>query len=172
MVMPIDGCRYKFEKLTSDILPTYYKALQAARLSAVDARIFEGHKSASRKLLGSLNRDKDFPGCYVFYEDGTARYVGISRTVVRRLTQRLSSGSAFSASLAYASAKEAHPIDGNPDTRMKDLEFAKVFNKMQDRLRSMRVTSIEMEDDPVTMYLFEVYAAMKLDTEWNHFRTH
>jgi hypothetical protein len=46
------------------------------------------------------------------------------------------------------------------------------FENKQRCLRSCKVAFIEIEDD-LSMYLFEVYAAMKLGTgRWNTFATH
>jgi hypothetical protein len=169
--VPIDGCPYTFEKLAAEVLPKHFASLLAAKDTAHDASVFAAHKSATRKLLSELALKKDIPGCYVFYDGEKPMYVGTSRAVVSRLTQHLSSGSANSATLAYGLAKKDRPMKGNPDTRMADPEFDGVFTAHRDQLRSMRVAFVQISD-PVTMYLFEVYAAMKLDTRWNHFRTH
>ena len=58
------------------------------------------------------------------------------------------------------------------DQAMKDEQFRAVFFSAQERLRQMRVAFIEITND-LELYLFEVFAAMRLDTDtWNTFRTH
>lgn len=170
--MPIDDCPCTFEKLASEVLPAHFTRLDEARKSARDARVFDGHKSATRELLSLLNLTDDFPGCYVFYDGETPVYVGISRTVVKRLSQHLNQDSHYSASLVYKMASEDYPHEMKRDQAMKDEQFRRVFFDVQERLRSMRVAYIEIDND-LEMYLFEVYAAMQLDTAtWNTFRTH
>lgn len=47
-----------------------------------------------------------------------------------------------------------------------------VFFQVQKRLRAMNIAFIPIEND-LELYVFEVYAAMALDTgTWNTFRTH
>ena len=58
------------------------------------------------------------------------------------------------------------------DQAMKDDQFRKTFLSVKARLHKMAVAFIDIEND-LEQYLFEVYAAMKLDTgKWNTFRTH
>lgn len=169
--MPIDSCPYRFEELASKALPKHYDELVTTKDTAFDASIFTAHRSATKRLLGQLGRKEDFPGCYVMYEDDKAMYVGRSKHVVRRLTQHLSSSSPNSATLAFKLAKEERGAKGNPDRLMENPAFKSIFDAKQRRLRAMRVAFVPIAD-PVTLYVFEVYAAMKLDAEWNHFHTH
>jgi hypothetical protein len=114
----------------------------------------------------------DFPGCYVFIDGARAVYVGISRTVLKRLVQHLNFDSHYSASLIYRMATEDYPHEMKRDQAMKDDQFRNVFFSVQGRLRNMKVAFIEISDD-LELYLFEVFASMKLNTEtWNTFRTH
>jgi hypothetical protein len=58
------------------------------------------------------------------------------------------------------------------DQAMKDDQFRAAFFTVRSRLREMTVAFNEIDND-LALYLFEVYAAMKLDTHtWNTFRTH
>ncbi len=58
------------------------------------------------------------------------------------------------------------------DQAMKDEQFKAVFLSAQGRLRQMRVAFVEINND-LELYVFEVFASMKLDTyTWNTFRTH
>ena len=170
--MPIDNCRYSFKQLTETVLPKHYKALELAMKGPIAADVLVGHKRVSRKLLQALNREADFPGCYVFIHRGEPEYVGISRGVLKRLVQHLNYDSHYSASLVYRMATEDYPHEMKRDQAMKDEQFKAAFLSAQDRLRGMTVAWVEIQND-LELYLFEVFAAMRLNTEtWNTFRTH
>jgi hypothetical protein len=58
------------------------------------------------------------------------------------------------------------------DQAMRDERFRAVFLAARGRLCGMAVAFVEVEND-LELYLFEVYAAMRLGTgTWNTFRTH
>ena len=105
-------------------------------------------------------------------------YVGISRCVVSRLRQHCNGTSHFSATLAYSVAKrklsqsrgKIHGV--TRDAAMKDAAVREAFDAARQLLRDGSVTFIEVAN-AVELHLFEVYAALELDTgEWNTFRTH
>ena len=99
-------------------------------------------------------------------------YVGISRGVIKRLIQHLNYDSHYSASLVYRMAREEYPHEMKRDQAMKDNQFKKAFLSVKERLHKMAIAFVEI-DNALEQYLFEVYAAMKLDTsKWNTFRTH
>ena len=138
----------------------------------MDATDLVGFKSPTKELLSRLKRTTDFPGCYVFIDGSTPIYVGISRGVIKRLVQHLNYDSHYSASLIYRMASEDYPHEMKRDQAMKDEQFKAVFFTAQGRLRQMKVAFIEINND-LELYLFEVFASMKLDTDtWNTFRTH
>lgn len=139
-----------------------------APMSTVD---FVGFRSATRTALGRVDKPTDFPGCYVFLRAGTAIYVGISRGVVNRIIQHINSDTHYSASLVYRMACNEHPHKMRRDEAMKHDQFRTAFFSVQNRLREMSVAFIEIHND-LELYLFEVYAAMKLHTVLNTFRTH
>lgn len=170
--MPIDNCRYSYEQLTKTVLPKHYKALELAMKSPTVATALVGPKSVTRGLLQTLGREADFPGCYVFIHRGKPEYVGISRGVLKRLVQHLNYESHYSASLVYRMATEDYPHEMKRDQAMKDEQFKAAFLSAQDRLRQMTIAWVQIDND-LELYLFEVFAAMKLHTEtWNTFRTH
>jgi hypothetical protein len=162
--MPIDNCPFDFETLASIILPKHFARLLEAMRSPIPAEQFVGFKSATREALSGLGRSVDFPGCYVFLDAGKAVYVGISRGVVKRLVQHLNHDSHYSASLVYRMATDEFPHEMKRDQAMKDEQFRSVFLAAQNRLREMSVVFVEIDND-LELYLFEVYAAMKLDTD-------
>jgi predicted GIY-YIG superfamily endonuclease len=171
-MMPIDGCRFSFEELTQNILPQYFSRLEEAICNPLAAECLIGFKTTTRKALERTGKHRDFAGCYVFLDAGKPLYVGISRSVIKRLIQHLNYDSHYSASLVYRMACEEYPHEMKRDQAMKDDQFKKTFLSVKARLHKMAVAFIEIEND-LEQYLFEVYAAMKLDTgKWNTFRTH
>jgi len=170
--MPIDNCPHTFQVLATEVLPGYFASLQAAITQPFPASTLSNMKSASRAALLTVGRQSDFPGCYVFIDGTTPIYVGISRTVIRRLVQHLSTDTHFSASLVYRMASEDYPHEMKRDQAMKDEQFRRIFFQAQGRLQAMRFAFIEIPND-LELYTFEVYVAMSLDTDtWNTFRTH
>jgi hypothetical protein len=170
--MPIDNCTHTFEALASTVLPSHLEKLEAALKNPMPASTFVGFKSASKVALSKVGRSTDFPGCYVFSDQGKPVYVGISRGVVKRLVQHLNFESHYTASLAYKMASEDFPHEMKRDQAMKDDQFREVFLSAQGRLRQMTVAFVEINND-LELYVFEVFASMKLDTgTWNTFRTH
>ncbi len=170
--MAIDNCVYNFDELANLVLPQHFSRLEEAIRSPFVAERFVGFKSVTREALRRVERSIDFPGCYVFLDLGIPVYVGISRGVIKRLIQHLNYDSHYSASLVYRMTSEEYPHEMKRDQAMKDNQFRAAFFAVQSRLRQMTVAFIEIEND-LELYLFEVYAAMKLDTDkWNTFRTH
>lgn len=170
--MAINDCSHTFGQLAESVLPSHLDKLLFSLKTPLPAATFVGFKSASRDALAKVNRSTDFPGCYVFSDQGTPVYVGISRGVVKRLVQHLNYESHFTASLVYKMATEDYPHAMKRDQAMKDDQFRAVFLSAQGRLRQTTVAFVEITND-LEMYLFEVFAAMHFDTKtWNTFRTH
>lgn len=170
--MAIDDCKHSFEHLAAQVLPAHFQRLEEAIKSPRMAQDFVGYGSATRALLGKVGHDKDFPGCYVFLDNGAPVYVGISRGVVKRLVQHLNSKSHFTASLVYRMAFHEFTHEMKREQAMQDDKFRWEFFSAQSRLQKTSVAYVEIEND-LELYTFEVYASMKLDTaNWNTFRTH
>ena len=170
--MPIDNCQHSFEVLTETVLPAHFARLEQAIQQAIPATRFAGPRSATRQALAAADRTSDFPGCYVFISEGKPMYVGISRSVINRLTQHLNQVSHYSASLVYRMSSDDYPHEMKRDQAMKDDKFKEVFLTNQQKLQGMRVAFVEIPND-LELYVFEVYASMKLNTEkGNTFRTH
>lgn len=170
--MPIDNCTHTFEDLSEKVLPEYFSKLEEFIKNPITASEIVGYKSATKEALSKVGKEVDFPGCYVFIDAGKPVYVGISRGLVKRLTQHLNYDSHYSASLVYKMASEEYPHEMKRDQAMKDEQFREVFFTKQEQLQNMTIAYIEIQND-LELYLFEVYASMKLDTDtWNTFRTH
>lgn len=170
--MPIDNCTHTFDELASTVLPAYLERLKDALRSPMPASTFVGFKTATPEVLAKVQRTTDFPGCYVFLDVDRPVYVGISRTVVKRLLQHLNFETHSAASLVYKMANGDFPHEMKRDQAMKDDQFREVFLTAQGRLRDMSVAFVQIDND-LELYLFEVMASMHLDTDtWNTFRTH
>lgn len=145
--MPIDNCVHDFQELADSVLPLHFSRLEDALRAPLPAEHLVGFKSATRKALARVERFADFPGCYVFLDAGKPVYIGISRSVVKRLVQHLNFDSHYSASLVYRMASEEYPHEMKRDQAMKDDQFRAVFFAVQSRLREMTVAFIEIDND-------------------------
>lgn len=169
--MAIDGCPHSFRVLVAKILPGHMKVLRRAMGSPYTARIFKKPGCGVKGILKVVGREKDAPGLYVVLENRKPIYVGISRSVVARLRQHLTGRTHFDASLVYAMARKKWNGKGHRGDLMKRRAFRTAFAAAQGRLSNCKVAFVEITD-PVTLYIFEVYAAIELNCAWNTFRTH
>lgn len=170
--MPIDKCIYTYREMANNVLPGHFARLEESLKRPLLAETFTKSKTASKALLSEVNRTRDFSGCYAFLDGDKPIYVGISRTVVKRIVQHVNSDTHFSASLVYRMAFADFTHEMKREQAMKDEQFRSIFFLAQSRLRQMKVAFIQIDND-LELYLFEVYAAMSLDTStWNTFRTH
>jgi len=117
-------------------------------------------------------------GVYVFYENDKALYVGRSNRLKKRLQEhgRLSSthnSAPFAFNLAKEKMQRAKEIP--PYVRRKELEHAPGFDyaffEAKNRVAEMKIRVMQI-DDQVTQALFEIYAALALNTPYNDFSTH
>jgi len=117
-------------------------------------------------------------GVYVFSEGDKAIYVGRSNRMKQRLKEHSQRGSdRYSATLAFKIAKQeyfsSHRVkkrETNEQLKESPI-FCKKFDAAKDRIAKARIRFIEIEDQ-VEQTIFEVYAALALDTELNDFGTH
>ena len=117
-------------------------------------------------------------GVYVFLEKGKPMYVGRTDDMKGRIQRhsRPSSGHG-SATFAFLIAKKAAggkgiDLDVSREVLEKDPAFVPLFNKAKERVRTMPVKVIRI-DDAILQTLFEVYAAVALETtEYNSFVNH
>jgi len=127
--------------------------------------------------------EKILRGIYVFYENGTAIYVGRSRNITQRFRQhQQQSSDHHSATFAFLIAKMDAAKAGvnlqnksgkniTRDELQKYPPFKQYFSDAKRRVAMMKVQVIGI-DDPVEQTLFEVYAALKLKTKYNTWDTH
>ncbi len=175
--MPVDACTSTFADLAAVVMPGYMAHLRKAMAAPHQLADFSTPGVGMRSILKRLKRGSDFAGCYVIMQEGRPMYVGISRCVVSRLRQHCNGTSHFSATLAYSVAKRKLSSVGKThgvtrDAAMKDEDVREAFDAARQLLRDGTVAFIEIAN-AVELHLFEVYAAIELDTgEWNTFRTH
>ena len=174
--MTIDQCTHSFDELSRDVLPNYLARLRAKFVNPIPMSIFAQPGKGVRSSCRVLGLTGDFSGCYVLLENGKPFYVGISRTVLKRLQQHTKGKTHFDASLAYKVASaDWVSCDQRKMTRTKRMEetcFSPVFRGAQESIRCQTVSFVEIPN-PLELYLFEPYCAMELDTcPWNSFRTH
>ncbi len=119
-------------------------------------------------------------GLYAFYENNKPIYVGISgqnRMKTRIQEHSRPSSNSNTAPFAFNIARndaEKNTIDtsGNREILEKKTEFVKYFSSAKERVSKMQVRVVEI-NDPNLRALFEIYAAMVLNTtEYNSFETH
>ena len=142
-----------------------------SRLPVYLSRLLESPFLTSSDLASVPKR-----GIYVFYEDGTPIYVGRSNTMRIRLQShgRASSGheSATFAFLLAKSHPECPPLGKLSRANLQaHPEFAPLYARCKQRIAAMRIRVVEIEDQ-VDQTLFEVYAALALQTPYNHWHTH
>lgn len=172
MPKPIDNCKTSFQELATNILPSHFARLKENMKSPFPASWIREKNVGKATLLQRIGRKNDFSGCYVFIEQGTPLYVGISRSVINRLFQHLTSNNHFSGSLSYYLAKRQRDPGSTRQQNMSDLEFSSLFKASQGRLEQCYIAVVEIENS-VELYVFEVYASMELATgEFNTFQTH
>lgn len=125
----------------------------------------------NNKLNNKSKRLDEIKGLYVFGElnqDDIVEpiYVGISRTVLRRLYQHTWGKLHNETSFSYLKAKHFSKYDGI----RKDLP-GELLREQQEKIKNYYLIVIpEMND--YDLYFMEVYIAGKLKTKWNSFKTH
>jgi hypothetical protein len=169
----MDRTTYTFVQLATEVLPAHMERLRIAMAAPHDMDLFAERGRGARGNLHLLGREKDFHAAYVFLENGTAQYVGITRKLVSRLMDHVRGTDHYTATLAYSMAKKATGHTRRRSEAMNDASFMEAFVKAKEHLKSLQVAFVEIEDD-LALYVFEVYASMELQTtgKWNSFRTH
>lgn len=122
------------------------------------------------KKDGKAKKENELKGLYVFAEEVDGQYmpiyVGISRTVFRRLYQHAFGKKHNETSFCYLKAKH---LSGHKTSR-RQLDWA-LIEMQQRKLHDYAVVVIPEPND-YDLYFMEVYIAGKLKTKWNSFKTH
>lgn len=168
----INDCQHSFEELAWSVLPSHMRRLTRALTELKPTSMFAQVKVGPATVARQCGLASDFSGCYVLVDGDRPIYVGISRKVLSRLRQHVRGQTHFDASFAYAIAQRREPTPGGRDAAMATPKFREAFDQAKEYLRSLSVAFIPIEN-PLELYVFEVYASMSLGThEWNTFRTH
>ncbi len=125
-------------------------------------------------LNKSSKKDNELSGLYILYDkNNTPMYVGISRTIFRRMRQHFLSESSNQASLVYLIAREKYKKKNiNNIVQKKDFPFNKYREEIQKEMRKdWRILFIP-ETDNFVIYMKEIYIACYEKTYWNTFETH
>jgi hypothetical protein len=116
------------------------------------------------------------PGCYAILETDTYLYVGIGKNLRRRIKNHIAgraSQSAFAFRLARIeiNAPVTYRREGGRLDLMTRPNFIEAMRQTTERVRRMSAQLVTIKD-PSLLYLFEFYAAKRLDTPHNDFNTH
>lgn len=121
--------------------------------------------------LGKKSKKEDeLKGLYVFGElinsEISPIYVGISRSIFRRLYQHTWGTKHNETSFSYLKAKHYNNYIG----KREDLPLDQLFFQ-QEKIKNYRLIVIPELND-YDLYFMEVYIAGRLKTKWNTFKTH
>jgi predicted GIY-YIG superfamily endonuclease len=170
--MSINQYSKSFQYLIESDLPLYYERLKQAMKDPMPMSNFAIEGVGIAGIICRLELKSDFSGCYVLLDRKKPLYVGISKTVLKRLRQHVRGTTHFDASLAYRIASAKNPHNQTRSNAMKSSEFKTEFDSAKEYIRGLNVAYVKI-DNPLVLYIFEPYCAMNLDTsEWNTFETH
>ena len=113
-------------------------------------------------------------GVYVFYQDGKAKYVGRvgphSKQAIRRRIAQHCRGRPSEAPLASLMTIEYLGL-GSLTRAQLTSDYRPQFDEQQTLVRNMKIRAVEIKCC-ATQAVFEIYAALTLQTPYNDFCTH
>jgi len=120
----------------------------------------------------------DYPGVYLFTEDGKDLYVGRTKRPLKTRLAEHSRPSVKDAPFAFRLARQAtgnHKASYKPDEKsrkelMKNSMFTAELLAQKKRIAKMTVRYVRVED-PTTQALLEIYTATVLGAPYNEFTT-
>lgn len=128
--------------------------------------------SPDTKNVNEGKTKNEYKGIYVFGEVDnnkvTPVYVGISRTIYRRLRQHGWGKKHNECSLGYLMAKKNNVAISRANIH---INFDEELILKKEKVKSFKVALFPVEKD-YELYFLEVALAGKLKTKWNSFRTH
>lgn len=130
------------------------------------------------KPVGKSQTPTELSGLYIFgVKEGTKTtpvYIGISRTIFRRLKQHGWGKGHNECTLAYLLANEEKYKSGFSKTR--DQMPQKHLQQAREKIQSYKVVLYPIDLHPVedyySLYFLEIALAGLLKTKWNKFKTH
>lgn len=144
-------------------IATHLKPVSSAHLAA------KAHTAKLRREAGKQADPHEFAGVYVFVSGARPFYVGITRTIYRRVQAHVRNRNHNAASLLFNMVRG----DAQHKGLRGDLDFdSDRAVSIQAWLQNQSVAILPLAC-PVERYAFELYAAMALQTGlWNTFETH
>lgn len=156
--MSLHQCPHSFIELASEVFPGMMAELESAMKTA----------DPFANVLTNARNISDKPGCYVVIQDTKVIYVGIAKNIRRRLRQHLTADSSGANLAVRMAAKKLGEKLGHVK---KHALFLVEFEQAKKELAGCHVAYIEIEN-PLEMYIFEPYCAMRFNTEeFNFFDT-
>ncbi len=126
------------------------------------------------KPEGERRKMNEVKGLYIFYEDNKPIYIGISRSILKRLKSHFLGKIHNEATLAYIMIRHKHEgAHGFYNGERANLDLFKSDRTLlQKEMMTNWKIAIIPETDNYKMYFFEIYLACHLKTIWNSFETH
>lgn len=132
-----------------------------------------GYTANEVSAANKNNQFDEFKGLYIFGEETAGKivpvYIGISRTVFRRLRQHGWGKNHNQCTLAYLKTKESWKAENRPITAETRLDEHMMPAKT--KIQRYKVVLVPVAHD-YDLYFLEVVLAGKFRTKWNSFRTH
>ncbi len=128
-----------------------------------------------------VKTNNEMKGIYIFFEnekpDAKPIYIGISKTILRRIKQHFSGRLHNQASLAFIIAKEQHNNGDHEKHSGNRLSFPfeKYRPEIQKRMKNewgIRIIPIDGNSDYYRMATFEILLSCEFKTKWNTFQPH
>lgn len=118
------------------------------------------------------NIKTDFKGLYIFINEETPFYIGISKGVIGRIQQHLKGSNHNTATLAFKIGRKIHKKENqNKSETRNDVDFKSKIEPVKEFLMKQKIVLIPIKDDD-ELALFEIYCSIKLRTKLNSFETH
>lgn len=150
--------------------------------------IGKGQVTATKKLIadGKIKEEwlteyitkkgkvkKDFIGLYVFINESSAFYIGISKGVIGRISQHVKGHSHHTSTLAYnIGIISSEIMTGQKyNGKRKEFKFKAEVEPIKKFLLKQKIALFPI-DNHEELYLFEIFCSMKLQTFLNKFETH
>lgn len=125
-------------------------------------------------LSKKKNVKNEVMGLYILHSSTDQTYVGISRTIIRRLKQHFYGKKHNESTLVYMMALEKYEEENNTEYEGSRADFPYENYRDSIHLEMRKNWKIEIipETDSYKLYYMEIYIACKLKAYWNSFETH
>lgn len=168
----VDGFEEKFAKFNPIVncfnIADYFS--EGIGLSTAKKKLLV-HKKIENNWLNE--KENDFSGLYIFLNDKTPFYVGISKGVIRRILQHTKGHNHNTSTLAYNIGLIRYELTKGKKYigKREDLNFKTEVEPVKKFLLKQKIAFLPI-NNPEELALFEIYCSMKLKTALNKFETH